>query len=50
MQIERLKPNVTVTDSIFSEPVQVLIVTQFGESVKLIGKEIRENDSGYVCS
>lgn len=43
MQIDQLKPNVIVTGSIFSEPVQVLIVTPMGASVKLIGQGLNTN-------
>ena len=43
MQIDQLKPNVIVTGSIFSEPVQVLIVTPMGESIKLIGQGLKTN-------
>jgi superfamily II DNA or RNA helicase len=43
MQIDQLKPNVIVTGSIFSEPVQVLIVTPMGASVKLIGQGVNTN-------
>lgn len=43
MQIDQLKPNVIVTGSMFSEPVQVLIVTPMGESIKLIGQGLKTN-------
>ncbi len=43
MQIDQLKPNVIVTGSIFNEPVQVLIVTPMGASVKLIGQGLNTN-------
>jgi superfamily II DNA or RNA helicase len=43
MQIDQLKPNIIVTGSIFSEPVQVLIVTAMGESIKLIGQGLKTN-------
>ena len=43
MQIDQLKPNVIVTGPIFSEPVQVLIVTPMGASVKLIGQGLNTN-------
>ncbi len=38
MLIQQLKPNVIVRGPILPEPVQVLVVTQVGSSVKLIGK------------
>ena len=38
MLIYQLKPNVIVRGPILPEPVQVLVVTQIGSSVKLIGK------------
>jgi len=38
MKIEELKPNVIVQGPIFPEPVQVILVTPIGDSVKLIGK------------
>ena len=38
MLIHQLKPNVIVRGPILPEPVQVLVVTQIGSSVKLIGK------------
>ncbi len=43
MQIDQLKPNVVVTGSIFNEPVEVLLVTPMGESIKLIGKGLKSN-------
>lgn len=43
MQTDQLKPNVIVTGSMFSEPVQVLIVTPMGESIKLIGQGLKTN-------
>lgn len=43
MQIDQLKPNVIVTGSIISEPIQVLIVTPMGASVKLIGQGLNTN-------
>ncbi|MDG6999337.1 MAG: helicase, partial [Nitrososphaerota archaeon] len=43
MLSEDLKPNVTVYGSIFPEPVQVIITTPLGNSVKLIGKGLRSN-------
>lgn len=36
--LTKLKPNVIIRGSLFPEPVQVLVVTPLGESVKLIGK------------
>jgi len=36
--IQQLKPNVVVRGPILPEPVQVLVVTQVGASVKVIGK------------
>ena len=38
MLIDQLKPGVIVRGPIFPEPVQVILVTQMGTSVKLIGK------------
>ncbi|MCX6627998.1 MAG: SNF2-related protein [Candidatus Solibacter sp.] len=38
MEIQQLKPNVIVRGPMLPEPVQVLVVTQIGSSVKLIGK------------
>jgi len=38
MTLNQLKPNSIVRGSIFPEPVQVIIVTSVGSSVKLIGK------------
>ncbi|MCM0594160.1 MAG: helicase-related protein [Gloeotrichia echinulata CP02] len=43
MQIDQLKPNVIVTGSIVSEPIEVLTVTPMGASVKLIGKGLNTN-------
>lgn len=43
MEIDQLKPNVIVTGSIISEPIQVLIVTPMGASVKLIGQGLNTN-------
>lgn len=45
MKIEELKPNVIVKGPIFPEPVQVILVTHIGNSVKLIGKGL---NSGQV--
>lgn len=45
MKIEELKPNVIVEGPIFPEPVQVILVTPIGDSVKLIGKGL---NSGQV--
>jgi hypothetical protein len=38
MTVNELKPNSIVRGSIFPEPVQVILVTSVGSSVKLIGK------------
>ncbi len=43
MQIDQLRPNVIVTGPIFSEAVQILIVTPMGASVKLIGQGLNTN-------
>lgn len=43
MEIDQLKANVIVTGSIFSEPVQVLVVTPRGSSVKLVGRGLKTN-------
>ncbi len=38
MLLDQLKPGVIVRGTIFPEPVQVIMVTPMGKSVKLIGK------------
>ena len=38
MNVNELKPNSIVRGSIFPEPVQVILITSIGNSVKLIGK------------
>ncbi len=45
MSSRPLKPGDIVRSSLFPEPVQVLVVTSLGQSVKLIGKGL---DSGKV--
>ena len=45
MKIEELKPNVIVQGPIFPEPVQVIVSTPIGQSIKLIGKGLK---SGQV--
>ena len=45
MKIENLKPNIIVSGPIFPEPVQVIVATTIGESVKVIGKGL---NSGQV--
>src|SRR6202158_3157718 len=41
MRLDELKPSVTITGPLFPEPVQVILVTDMGTSVKLIGKGLR---------
>src|SRR5690242_17453847 len=43
MLIEQLKPNTIVRGPIFPEPVQVIVVTPVGTSVKLVGKGLSTN-------
>src|SRR5438552_2466436 len=43
MQIDELKPNVTVHGPLFPEPVQVIVALPMGTSVKLVGKGLRTN-------
>ena len=43
MTINNLKPNSIVRGPIFPEPVQVILVTEVGESVKLVGKGLNSN-------
>lgn len=38
MKIEEVKPNITVNGPILPEPVQIIIGTPMGDSIKLIGK------------
>ena len=38
MQANKLKPNVIVRGPMFPEPIQVIIVTPMGDSIKLVGK------------
>ncbi len=45
VSIEMLKPGSTVKGTIFPEPVQVIVCTSLGSSVKLVGKGL---DSGRV--
>ena len=45
MNIEDLKPNIIIRGPLFPEPVQVIVATPMGESVKLIGKGL---NSGQV--
>ena len=40
MLLDQLKPGVIVRGPIFPEPVQVIMVTAMGKSIKLIGKEL----------
>ncbi len=39
--LTKLKPNVIVRGPVFAEPVQILLVTPMGDSVKLIGKGLQ---------
>ena len=41
MRLDELKPGVTITGPLFPESVQVILVTDMGTSVKLIGKGLR---------
>src|SRR5436190_11066852 len=43
MQVDELKPNVTVLGPLFPEPVQVIVALPMGASVKLVGKGLRTN-------
>jgi hypothetical protein len=43
MLITDIKPNLIVRGPIFPEPVQVLVVVPMGESVKVIGKGLRNS-------
>ncbi|MFO8009279.1 MAG: DUF3883 domain-containing protein [Dehalococcoidia bacterium] len=43
MLSDNLKPNTIVRGPIFPEPVQVILVTEIGESVKLVGKGLNTN-------
>lgn len=43
MRTEDLQQNVTVYGSLFPEPVQIIVATPMGNSVKLIGKGLRSN-------
>ncbi|MBC8432177.1 MAG: DUF3883 domain-containing protein [Desulfobacterales bacterium] len=45
MKKEDLKPNVIVHGPVFPEPVQVIVATPMGESIKLVGKGL---NSGQV--
>jgi len=38
MNLDQLKPNVTVRGPIFPEPVQIIVIVPMGNSVKLVGK------------
>lgn len=38
MQFDQLKPNVVVRGPSLSEPVQIILVTPFGASIKIVGK------------
>ncbi len=40
MKTVDLKPNIIVTGPIFSEPVQIIVVSQMGDSIRLVGKGI----------
>jgi len=43
MRTDDLRQNVTVYGSLFPEPVQIIVATPMGNSVKLIGKGLRSN-------
>ena len=43
MQITELQPNIIITGSLFSEPVQIITTNHMGESIKLIGKGTQTN-------
>lgn len=43
MDIQDLKANITIRGPIFPEPVQVLVVTPIGDSVKVIGQGLNTN-------
>ncbi|GAB4282975.1 MAG: helicase-related protein [Oscillatoriaceae cyanobacterium] len=43
MRLEDLKPNVTVTGSLFPETVQVITTIMMGDAIKLIGKGVHSN-------
>ena len=40
MRLDQLKPGVMVRGRSFPEPVQVILVTPLGQSIKLIGQEL----------
>jgi len=40
---DQLRPNVIISGSMLSEPVRILAVQPFGESVKIIGQGLRSN-------
>ncbi len=41
MRLDELRHNAIVTGSIFPEPVQIIVVSPMGDSVKLVGKGLR---------
>ncbi|MGH9328291.1 MAG: helicase-related protein, partial [Terriglobia bacterium] len=43
MNIGDLRQNVTLYGPLFPEPVQVIVATQMGDAIKLIGKGVRSN-------
>ena len=43
MQITELQPNIIITGSLFSEPVQIITTNHMGEFIKLIGKGTQTN-------
>jgi len=43
MHSDDLKQNVTIYGSLFPEPIQIILVTPMGSSVKLVGKGVRSN-------
>src|SRR5205823_4406178 len=45
MRIDQLRPNVIVRGPIFPEPVQIIVATAIGESIKIVGKGL---NSGKV--
>lgn len=40
MRLDQLKPGMMVRGRSFPEPVQVILVTPLGQSIKLIGQEL----------
>ncbi len=43
MELADLKPDVIVQGPVFPEPVQILVTTPVGESVKIVGKGLHAN-------